>query len=326
MRTKLSSIIPSMRWIPHDIDNENEPREKTKQRPKTPFLLFSKTKRSSEPNHGAPRRRKSTLSLTSVPDEELDQRTHMQGQSMFFAMLPLEIRKIVYEYVMGEETIHLTLGAKRRFAHFKCPRDGAVIDADSDARGMGGVEEDCGCRILVGGAQSGRLSGACSRILRTCRRMYREAVPHLYTPHTFSLLHITHLLYLPSRIPQPRLNTIRTLRLRWAIRALPYFRRGMSNRLAYPEDTANWEKAWGILASMRGLQDLRVVIVDSSRDSIWEAQWLGLEEKLLESVRRVGGVRRVEVVLPYASCSVDWDLGGAVVLRKPERAVVEEEE
>ena len=96
--------------------------------------------------------------------EEADSRTHLQGQSIFFAMLPTEVRKIVYEYVMGEETVHLTLGAKRRFAHFKCPVDGRGVAED-------GEKGDCGCRVLVGGAQSGRLSGACLCLLRTCRRM-----------------------------------------------------------------------------------------------------------------------------------------------------------
>ena len=100
----------------------------------------------------------------------------------------------------------------------------------------------------------------------------------------------------------------------------------MSNRLAYPEDTANWEKAWDILGSMRGLQDLYVVIVDSSRDGIWEAQWLSLEEKLLEAVKRIRGIKRAEVMLPYPSCSLDWDMEGKVMLRKPQRVVLEEEE
>ncbi|KAF2643705.1 hypothetical protein P280DRAFT_215033 [Massarina eburnea CBS 473.64] len=322
MKAKLSMLIPhvNMRWIPHDIENENEP-SKPKTRLKSPFLLLAKTKRGSDPNHGAPIRRKSTLSLTSVPDDELDARTHMQGQSMFFAMLPIDVRKIVYEYVMGEETVHLTLGTKKRFSHFKCPRN------EEGDETVDGADGDCGCKILVGGAQSGRLSSACLRLLMTCRRMYCEAIPHLYTPHIFSLLHVTHLLYLPSRVPQQRLNSIRSLRIRWAIRALPYFRRGTSNRLAYPEDTANWEKAWAILASMRGLKDLRVVIVDSSRDGIWEAQWLSLEGKLLEVIKRIKGGRFTEVMLPYASCRLDWDMGeSGVVLRKPEAEVLGEEE
>ena len=109
---------------------------------------------------------------------------------------------------------------------------------------------------------------ACERhsemLLMPLKYRHAEAIPHLYRSHTFSLLHITHLLCLPTRIPSQRLNSIRRLRLRWAIRALPYLRRGPSHRLAYREDTANWERAWGIIAGMQGLRDLFVVLVDPS--------------------------------------------------------------
>jgi hypothetical protein len=107
------------------------------------------------------------------------------------------------------------------------------------------------------------------------------------------------------------------------IRALPYFRR--SNRLAYPDDTANWEKTWDILAGMAGLRELRVVLLDKSVDGIWEAQWLGVQERLLEKIKCVTRPRRFVVVLPYRSCCVDWDMGeSGCVLRRPEGDYVEE--
>jgi hypothetical protein len=151
------------------------------------------------------------------------------------------------------------------------------------------------------------------------RNRYSEAIPHLYKPHTFSLLHATHLLCLPSRTPQQRLDSIRTLRLRWAIRALPYLRRGPAHRLAYHEDTMNWEKGWAILASMQGLRDLHVVITDPSPQHMWESNWLELETLLLEPVRKVVLPRRFELVLPYAGCDVKRNMGESRVrLRRPE--------
>jgi hypothetical protein len=148
---------------------------------------------------------------------------------------------------------------------------------------------------------------------------YNEAIPHLYRSHTFSLLHITHLLYLPTHLPQQRLNFIRKLNLRWAIRALPYLRRGTAQRLAYREDTVNWEKEWNILASMTGLRDLYIVLIDPSPQGIWEANWSELEEELLEPVKQVVRPMWFELVLPFASCRTDWDMGESrVVLRRPE--------
>lgn len=143
---------------------------------------------------------------------------------------------------------------------------------------------------------------------------YTEAAPHLYSPHIFSLLHVTHLLFLPTHVPQPRLDTIRTLRLKWTIRGMPYFRRNPhSKRPVYPEDTANWEKSWDILSRMKALRDLKVSIVDPSAEGIWEGHWLGVEEVLMDAVKRVKTPRRFEVVLPYAGCKTDWDMGGCNV-------------
>jgi len=70
---------------------------------------------------------------------------------------------------------------------------------------------------------------------------------------------------------------------------------------------------------MAGVRDLKVVIIDKSVDGIWERQWLGLEERLLESLKEVRRPRRFVVVLPYRSCGVDWDMGeSGCVLRRPE--------
>jgi hypothetical protein len=148
---------------------------------------------------------------------------------------------------------------------------------------------------------------------------YSEAIPHLYTPHTFSILHISHLLALPKRIPQQRLNAIYHLRLRWMIRALPYLRRGASTKFAYREDTENWERGWAVLAGLQGLKTLHVVLIDPSPQGIWERNWLELEGQLMEPVKRVVRPRLFEFVLPYASCGVERDMGGSCVrLRRPD--------
>lgn len=78
---------------------------------------------------------------------------------------------------------------------------------------------------------------------------------------------------------------------------------------------------------MTGLRDLYVVLIDPSPQGMWERNWVELEERLLEPVKGVVAPRLFEVVLPFASCRVDWDMGGSgVVLRRPEGGEVEEED
>jgi hypothetical protein len=155
MKVNLLSLLPRTRWIPHDLPTQDaSPKSKPKSKSRNPF-----SKTHTTPSTASTRARRSTVSLTSEPGATLDARTHVQSQSMFFTYLPLEIRKMIYEYVMGEGTVHLTFGSKKRFGHFVC-----------DDR-CGNSERECGCRVLVGGREGERLHSGCVAILRSCRRM-----------------------------------------------------------------------------------------------------------------------------------------------------------
>lgn len=165
---------------------------------------------------------------------------------------------------------------------------------------------------------------------------YTEAIPFLYKPHTFSLLHLTHLLFLPQRLPVSRLNSIRSLRLRLTIRGLPYYSRqplsrtsshlktSKSAKLAYPEDTTNWTRCWEIIGSMKGLRELYVVLIAGET---WKDKWLSLEEELLAPAKKLEGIRWFEVWLPYEESNVLIDMGETGCrLRKPEGSDEEETE
>ncbi|ORY14384.1 hypothetical protein BCR34DRAFT_599163 [Clohesyomyces aquaticus] len=321
---ELLSRLPGIKWEPSDLPSTDPPSKK----PRSRFSLRPHHPSKDDPTLDSPafptRRRKSTLSLTSAPDPELDARTDVQGQSPFFAKLPLEIRIQIYELVLsGEgETVHLTLGGRGRghLGHFVCEDEDQMDDS----------MKECGCKVLVGGRDCRKLEGWIVGFLRICRRIYSEAISTLYKFHTFSLLHSTHLLYLPSRLPAPRLNNIRSLRLRWAIRALPYYRRprmppkpcsSKVQPLAYPEDTQNWQRGWHIIASMRGLRELFVVLTDPSPNQLWEQKWIGLEKELLEPAKLVIQPRWFELMLPYEGCNTGIDMGASACrLKKPEAA------
>ena len=153
MRARFRGLIPGANWVPHDLPSQNQADQK-----KRPHRSLFSLKASSDPQHGELKPRKSTISLRSEPDPEVDARTRPQAQSRFFALLPLEIRQMVYEYVIGEENIHLTFSAKKKFGHFIC--GGQHLEG-----------RDCGCRVLVGGKDSDKLNSGGARMLRSCRRL-----------------------------------------------------------------------------------------------------------------------------------------------------------
>lgn len=143
MKSRLLALLPNTRWVPSDLPSDDKTKAKSKPKSRIPFVSSS----SSRSRDVAP-----------LATEPLDERTLAQGQSMFFAKLPLELRTMVYEYLMGEGVVHLTMGSKKRFGHFVC---------EDEVRGR-----ECHCRVLVGGGkEGGRLDVGCAAVVRTCRRM-----------------------------------------------------------------------------------------------------------------------------------------------------------
>lgn len=179
---KLANLIPTTRWVPHDIEQDPGTHSSSGKRPKDSSNIrrdhsqsqsqsqpasskvrqfLSRPTRPSKPSYGPfLRRRTSTLSIIGDANDEIASRTYAQGQSLFFAALPAELRRMVYELVVGQETLHLVF-AKRKFGHFVC--EGTEKE--------GGEEYDCGCKILVGGAKGARVAGRCLGMMAVCRRM-----------------------------------------------------------------------------------------------------------------------------------------------------------
>lgn len=64
---------------------------------------------------------------------------------------------------------------------------------------------------------------------------------------------------------------------------------------------------------MQGLRHLQVMLIDPSPQQLWEANWVELEDILLDSVREVKRPHDAVVILPYPSCRTDWDMGDSTV-------------
>jgi hypothetical protein len=192
MKARLHSLFSSAtpRWEPSDIRSEDPTQRSNsdtrnsipKSNPNERITFHIKSSSSTSPPNPAQnsqliRPRKSAISLTSIPDPELDARTNFQWQSTFFAKLPLEIRRMVYGYLFEGETIHLIVGEKKdkfgrkeaRFRNFICTQEHIG---------------QCACRVVVAGSpletslphlDAGHLS-----LIRSCRRMYVYRQRQLY--------------------------------------------------------------------------------------------------------------------------------------------------
>lgn len=186
MKARLRSVFShsAPRWEPSDIQSEDlgqrsnsdarhralSPKDKPNERITFHIKSLSSTA-SPNPiqNNQLLKPRKSAISLTSIPDPELDARTDFQWQATFFAKLPLEVRRMVYGYLYEGETIHLTMGEKKdklgrkeaKFGNFICTQEHIG---------------QCTCRVVIAGSplemSLPQLEGAQLALVRSCRRMY----------------------------------------------------------------------------------------------------------------------------------------------------------
>ncbi len=115
----------------------------------------------------------------------------------------------------------------------------------------------------------------------------------LYSQNIFFFDHLDTILNFSSTILPQRLNTIRSLRLRWCFKSSFGSELGSiipSLRLYPPHDEATWEKVWQIIAGMQGLQKLKV--------HIWGGPNIvnpTIEAKIFEPLRAVQGTEIFEV-------------------------------
>ena len=140
------------------------------------------------------------------------QHTYLQEQCAFLSMLPLDVRLIIYDMVLGGNYFHVTTNeSKSRILSHPCQRPpGAKPDdhqicfsiRSTDRRPSSAPREDYP-------SATGFLP-----LLVTCRRIYSEAITTLYSANTFEFWeNRVAFRFLKQMLPPHRLQSIR--RFRW---------------------------------------------------------------------------------------------------------------
>ncbi|EGP89674.1 uncharacterized protein MYCGRDRAFT_90331 [Zymoseptoria tritici IPO323] len=182
-------------------------------------------------------RRRSTISDT--PEDE----RHLQEQSLLLTRLPIDIRVLIWELVIGpehDEVLHLS-------------RSTALFDTVAVSRMETRV-------FLRFGTLAGKSSG------RRGRGRYRESINLLYQSNTFDFREVEAVTRLPRIILPQRLQHIRRIHFSTAFQ-VPFLRHAVYGPHIHilPDDFSQWSAACRIFASFPALHELRVTI------AIWHA-------------------------------------------------------
>lgn len=244
--------------------------------------------------HGGRPRRQRTLTMATPSTEQSvwtrlqqlatltsDQSCHDQPNSGFLSKLPLDVRMLIYDLVLGGSTIHVSAGDNHsRIYHFICQ----VPDRITQSQIHGQCHQLSIQRPSSAPREQYKQATGFLPLLVTCRQVYSEAINTLYNSNTFEFTQIhTAFRFLTRMIPQPRLPAIRHLVLKMAVPRHPH----LNSRTK-----RDWEDLFKLFsAEMSGLQSLHLT--------------LGLLESVKQTIRDTTDSDGVLWVKPMMQMAID---------------------
>jgi len=127
-------------------------------------------------------------------------------------------------------------------------------------------------------------------MLRTCRRVYTEAIVILYSHNTFDVNGPEAMISLSQTLLPHRLVAIRSLQLTWAF-FHPAHTVYDGDKILLNGDEALWKVCWAVVGGMKGVSNIRIWLsmspaVEAARQP---------EEEMLEPLKEIGLKKRIEV-------------------------------
>ena len=229
---------------------------------------------------------------------------HHQPSCPLFTTLPPELRQRIYVYVLGGSIVHFTHDPERRRLKARRlnltehqindeePPTGTIplqIPSDTESQPAEAQHEP---------SPIARPPFSALPLLQTCRAIYAEATPILYSSNTFSMSSPLELIYMKdyTLLPQ-RIAQIRHLQLvPWVYFDNPEHH---IRNISEPYDKETWPRFWDIVAGM-----------DLVSLGLWVEYWgkkqaCSLEAEWIQPLLKVRGVKNVGIQLQLRASA--WD-------------------
>ncbi|CRG85231.1 hypothetical protein PISL3812_02343 [Talaromyces islandicus] len=204
-----------------------------------------------------------------------------QPESNFLQRLPPEIRLMIYEYVFGDEAVHL-VQLRGKIRHVRCHHPSASIAShraccpETPARWRSSTSSSSSRSTAGSGRGSGfsdnsmlyphthsalpsKLSNSSLSLLRTCRAIYLEAANIPYTDLVYDVDDLHTFIAFSFAISPDRLRSIKRLTVQWTPIWQPMT--GEDSRASIYAHTHNdslWKLFWTRVQAMTGLEELRI--------------------------------------------------------------------
>ncbi len=166
--------------------------------------------------------------------------------------LPLEFRRKIYTYALGNHLVHILL-TPSRIAHICCT---CPTLKDFNRACCHSARH-----LIVPKSVPIPPSDTAIALLRTCRQICAEALPILYSSNTFDIDDLSAFVLFAGNISPRGLSAIKSLHLSWIADYPPLQFVATESAAKAPYDDATYLHFWNVVASwMPALKALRMVI------------------------------------------------------------------
>ncbi|KAK4554760.1 hypothetical protein LTR86_008262 [Recurvomyces mirabilis] len=209
-----------------------------------------------EPTDGSLWQRLNLFSMT-----EAERRPYDQPWSLFLSRLPLDVRIIIYEMVLGNMHFHVESGTPQsRIFHIVCTQPETIGEPSHSCHHLNIHRPSSAPRDEYREA-SGLLP-----LLVTCRKVYSECIHILYSTNSFQFTsNHAAFRFLKTMIPSHRVQSIRHFRMTMRIPHHPH----MNTR-----SKRDWAALWDFFENdMTGLQtlNLKLLLLHDTQQQIIKA-------------------------------------------------------
>ncbi|OQO13365.1 hypothetical protein B0A48_01593 [Cryoendolithus antarcticus] len=222
------------------------------------------------------------MSLARLGTREVDiQIGYEQEDSPFFALLPFDVRMIIYDMVLGGMTFHVSAGDNHsRIFHLICQDPSRITQTQQHDR----CHQSQLKRPSSAPRDDSKHATGLLPWLTTCRRAYSETIDLLYSANRFEFTQIhTSFRFLTRMIPQPRLPALRHIVLKMAVPRHP----DLNSRTK-----RDWQDLFDLFSKqMTGLQSLQLT--------------LGMLESVKQQIRETADSDGVSWIRPMMIVAVD---------------------
>ncbi|KAL4999557.1 hypothetical protein BDV10DRAFT_53390 [Aspergillus recurvatus] len=201
-----------------------------------------------------------------------------QSTSSFITKLPLEVRLMIYEYVFGDQVVHL-VQVKDKIRHVRCRNTTSSLDKNrrccpiTPARWRANDLAATAAALSMENASSSmlyphthpslpsNLSNSSTALLRTCRSIYAEASSLLYKNSAFDVDDLTTFIAFSLSISSEHLAAIKKLTIQWTPVWQPMA--GEEHKSSIYSHTHNdrlWALFWNRVAALTGLEELALSV------------------------------------------------------------------